>query len=71
MYADEPAWFDYDYSDFRPVNSTYYTAYATAIMNVNRHDTIHLHSSLMSNIWEKDGRRSDKVAVIPMVTALD
>jgi hypothetical protein len=69
--ALEPNWFTYDYSTFRPINTLYYSSYASAPMNVNRYDSIYIRSSLQSNIWEKDGHRSDKLAVIPMTNQID
>lgn len=69
--SGEPDWILKDYTTFRPDNPYYLNAVAVLPMNMNRYEHIYIRSSLASNIWHKDGRRSNKIACIPINSSID
>lgn len=65
-YTSEQGYIDQAYATCR-LNNSYYVRSACPIpMNAMRYHQIHIRSTLQSNIWRKDGTKSNQIAVIPL-----
>ena len=53
-----------DFMKFMPQMATEYAPYPMSTSLVN---AIRIHSSLMSNMWEADGRKTDVIEIVPVL----
>lgn len=65
-YNTEIPFVDALYINCRPANSYYVRSACPIPMNAMRYHQIHIRSTLQSNIWRKDGTKSNQIAVIPL-----